>query len=146
MLRLFFLLTRIRTRLRVEMELSKKPETAFQITNLVEKRTKLAHSINHHQTLQDIYMPGAARFMRTSSETFSSLETVHAKTVPLLLPSKLPAELWTGGCLGDVEELELEMQKRQLGWALEDLRMQLAVKSRMLTGHSSHVQHQAAST
>lgn len=68
------------------------------------------------------------------------------ENIPLCLPSALSKPERTSGCREGLVDIEEKLRDAQCRTALDRLRNQLHIKSRLLTYRGTHVRHQGAST
>lgn len=136
-----------RRRICVEMEL-KTASTVKQKTDVIEQRTKLSRNIARFRTLQATYMPASLQSLAQRPLSSSSVEgtAVLVENIPLCLPSALSKEERTNGCRSGLWEIEWKLRDAQCRTALDRLRNQLHIKSRLLTYRGTQVRHQGATT
>ncbi|KAJ7150418.1 hypothetical protein C8R46DRAFT_1043775 [Mycena filopes] len=127
-------------RVRVQAELKKAQTTEMQI-DLVSMRMKLNRGIARFRKLQAVYTPAALQVV----SAMNLPETTLAEDVPLVLPSALSvAERAT--CVKSLDDIEALFRDAQCRCALDRLRNQLHVKSRLYTYKSGHSRHQGSNT
>ncbi|KAJ7886239.1 hypothetical protein B0H14DRAFT_2243953, partial [Mycena olivaceomarginata] len=129
-------------RVRVQIALKKAGTTAQQI-DVVALRRGLNRSIHRLRNLQATYTPIAIVALGQHANVPEDEQPEH---VPLFLPSALtPAQRATELVRG-LAEIENQLRDAQCSSALERLRKQLHVKSRLLTYKAIQSRHQGANT
>ncbi|KAK7039759.1 CxC2 domain-containing protein [Favolaschia claudopus] len=128
-------------RVRVKVELKKAGTTAQKI-DLLALRRKLSRGITRFRKLQATYTPGALQALARREAPPDEL----AENIPLMLPSALSAVERAAGCVASVEHVESLARDAQCSEALQRLRNQLHVKSRLFTYKANHARHQGANT
>ncbi|KAK7030582.1 CxC2 domain-containing protein [Favolaschia claudopus] len=128
-------------RVRVQVELKKAGTTAQKIDVLALRR-KLSRGITRFRKLQATYTPGALQALARREAPPDEV----AENIPLMLPSALTAAERAVGCVASVEHVESLARDAQCSEALQRLRNQLHVKSRLFTYKSNHARHQGANT
>ncbi|KAJ7106101.1 hypothetical protein C8R43DRAFT_1140582 [Mycena crocata] len=114
-------------RVRVQAELKKAQTTEMQF-DMKSLRTKLNRNITRFRKLQRTYMPASLPLLADQNLPAKTL----AEDVPLLLPSALtPAQ--RERCVPGLANIESLMRDAQCRMALSRLRIQLHIKSRLLT-------------
>lgn len=129
------------------MEL-KATSTVKQKTDIIEQRTKLSRNIARFRTLQATYMPASLQFLAQRPPSSSNPEGTAGlvENIPLCLPSALSKEERSNGCRPGLVDIEWRLRDAQCRTALDRLRNQLHIKSRLLTYRGTQVRHQGATT
>ncbi|KAJ7715761.1 hypothetical protein B0H16DRAFT_1667046 [Mycena metata] len=129
-------------RVRVQVELKKAGTTAQQI-DVVLLRRKLSQMIKRVRTLQATYTPVAIVALGRRQNV---PEDEPPELVPLFLPSALSAEDRAQEPVKGLAAYELELRDAQCSAALERLRNQLHMKSRLVTYKRIQARNQGANT
>ncbi|KAJ7429163.1 hypothetical protein B0H11DRAFT_1702421 [Mycena galericulata] len=129
-------------RIRVQAELKKASTTGQQI-DLGTLRTTFNQGLTRLRKLQATYTPAAVQAARLRDVPADELP----EDVPLFLPSGLsPEQRAPPGCVAGLDVMEVVYRDAQCRTALEQLRTQLHVKSRLLIYKENHSRHQGATT
>ncbi|KAJ7575331.1 hypothetical protein C8J56DRAFT_1007724 [Mycena floridula] len=118
-----------------------KSRTTKQTADLIEKRNKVTRQISRFRPLQTMYMAVTA-----IGKDGASVPAPPAEDVRLLFPSDLTREQREKGIWPGLEDIELQLRDAQCRDALDQLRNQLIIKSRLLTYKIVHARHQGATT
>ncbi|KAJ7511752.1 hypothetical protein B0H11DRAFT_1667218, partial [Mycena galericulata] len=129
-------------RIRVQAELKKANTTGQQI-DLGTLRAKFNRGLARFRKLQATYTPAAVQAAARREVAADEL----SEDIPLFLPSDLsPEERKAPGCLAGLDVMEVVYRDAQCRTALEQLRTQLHVKSRLLIYKENHSRNQGATT
>ncbi|KAJ7444965.1 hypothetical protein B0H11DRAFT_2249680 [Mycena galericulata] len=129
-------------RIRVQAEL-KKAGTTGQLIDLGTMRASLNRGLVRFRKLQATYMPAAVQAANRRAAPANELP----EDTPLYLPSGLSdAERKAPGCMVGLDVMEMMYREAQCRTALEQLRTQLHVKSRLLIYKGNHARNQGATT
>ncbi|KAJ7449737.1 hypothetical protein B0H11DRAFT_2247094 [Mycena galericulata] len=128
-------------RVRLQAHLKKKATTSQEI-DLVSLRRKLSRDMDRLRKLQATYTPAA--LVALDARTVPDDEPV--ERVPLFLPSALTPEQRSTELVSGLALIEEKMRHAQCGSALEELRNDLYIKSRLLTYKQLQARHQGSNT
>ncbi|KAJ7431875.1 hypothetical protein B0H11DRAFT_2261289 [Mycena galericulata] len=128
-------------RVRLQAHLKKKATTSQEI-DLVGLRRKLSRDLARLRTLQATYTPAA--LVALAARTAPDDEQV--ENVPLFLLSALSAEQRLSEPVRGLALIEEQLRNAQCGTALEGLRNDLYIKSRLLTYKQLQARHQGSNT
>jgi hypothetical protein len=129
--------------LKNDIAITRKP-TAQELTDFVNRRTKLLRQIKRLRTLQRKYSPASLQvFVTLPPESLSP----HAEELPLLLPSSLTdSQRASPGCVPGLVEIERRFREAQLGQTLNDLCQALVVRQRLLRYKKVNARKQGPTT
>ncbi|TDL16540.1 hypothetical protein BD410DRAFT_816721 [Rickenella mellea] len=118
-----------------EQQQSKDADTATSSANLQERRNALRRRIEAWRNIQSVYMPGVVRAGSApdgteDDENGNDESNVKVEDFELWLPSRVP-ELRDTGCLQGLHDMELRLRLAQADDALNQLRHQLRIHSRL---------------
>ncbi|KAK7016376.1 hypothetical protein VNI00_018930 [Paramarasmius palmivorus] len=118
--------------------------TPKQLTNLVNRRTKLLRQIKRLRTLQRKYSPISLQIFATLPPDKLS---PNAEDVPLLLPSSFSdTQRQAPSCVPEVVDIERRLREGQLNESLNTLRHHLIVKQRLLRYKKRNARKQGVTT
>ena len=109
------------------MEVKRSSKTTLQETALVNRRTTLLKRIQQFVAVRAGYLPGLDSYLaglKTHQTTKSA-----AESIPLHLPSSIPAKKRASVCIGGVDQIEDCFRFGQATEALTQLRLQLAKRT-----------------
>lgn len=96
---------------------------------LQERQNVLQARLNNWYKIQAVYIP-AAQILRGFQHGEEIRAGGHdAENAKLYLPSQLPPNLWSTGCMPGLREIELKLRIAQISDSLEQLKQQLCVYS-----------------
>jgi hypothetical protein len=119
--------------------------THKQLTQIVDRRTKLTRQIKRLRALQLLFSPISLQIIATIPP---STAAVNAEDIPLFLPSQLSCtqrenpELYNPA----LTEIEIRLRDAQLNESLNQLRNSLLIKQRLLSYKKANSRHQGANT
>jgi hypothetical protein len=131
-----------RRRVRVQVQLKKAGTTAQQI-DIMALRRGLNRSIQRLRNLQATYTPIAIVAL---GQRQNVPEDEQPENVPLVLPSALSQAQRSLESVAQLAAIEEKLRDAQCSTALDRLRNQLHVKSRLLTYKALQARHQGANT
>ena len=129
----------------------KHPRTANgtpqQATAVVEKRTLLHRRLINVREAQLVYMPCVSQLLarHVQTERLQGRVTDAVEEQPLFFPSEVDTDL-LDLCEPGVAEIEAQLREGQMRDALDQLRIQLHIKTRLLNYKHKNVRHQKANT
>ncbi|KAJ8487283.1 hypothetical protein ONZ45_g14392 [Pleurotus djamor] len=118
-----------------------KTSTTHQEVEIQDVRIKLARRLARFRLWQAAYMPSVIPLL--TARTVPDEEEI--ESVPLLLPSELTREE-REMCLGNVGSIEREFRDAECQSALNEIRNNLLIKSRLLGYKDRNARHQTANT
>jgi hypothetical protein len=87
---------------RVTVAFAKGKRTTLDINEVQERRNILYRRIESWRQIQSVYMPAAVELLAADPQATSS-SAEHPESMPLLLPSQIPATHWPTGTLAGME-------------------------------------------
>ncbi|THU82075.1 hypothetical protein K435DRAFT_692245, partial [Dendrothele bispora CBS 962.96] len=118
--------------------------TNKQLTQIVDRRTKLMRQIRRFRALQLGYMPISLQIIATLPSSQSQL---NAEEIPLYLPSQLSSSQRSSNLYkSELTEMEGRLRDGLLNESLNDLRQSLLVKQRLLRYKKINARNQGATT
>jgi len=132
-----------RRRIKLEVQL-KRSLTGSQQIDLGERRAKLSRRLAGFRTLQATYTPAALPAVSTYLARHS--EPLSIENTPIYLPSSMTNAEREGGCAHGISDFELRFRDSQCQTALNSLRNQLSIKSRLFIYKGRDIRHQAGNT
>ncbi|KAK7016228.1 hypothetical protein VNI00_018947 [Paramarasmius palmivorus] len=118
--------------------------TDQELTDFVNRRTKLLRQIKRLHTLQHKYSPASLQvFVTLPPESLSP----HAEELPLLLPSSLTnSQRASPGCVPGLVKIKRRFREAQLSQTLNDLCQALVVRQRLLRYKKVNARKQGPTT
>ncbi|KAK7442944.1 hypothetical protein VKT23_015888 [Stygiomarasmius scandens] len=118
--------------------------TNKQLTQIVDRRTKLTRQIRRFRALQLGYMPVSLQIIATLPPDKAQ---VNAEQIPLYLPSQLlSSQRMSDLCKADLSFMEVRLRDGQLNEALNQLRQCILVKQRLLRYKKTNARNQGPTT
>ncbi|KAK7015175.1 hypothetical protein VNI00_019169 [Paramarasmius palmivorus] len=111
--------------------------TLKQVGDILDKQMRLRKIVARFYTVQDQLMPAVRSLRQTSSFNPEEVESM-----PLFLPSSLTREQLSTCSAADFATIELRLREAQCSEALDELRNQLLITSRLRTYKSAQARHQ----
>ncbi|KAJ7606921.1 hypothetical protein FB45DRAFT_1011540 [Roridomyces roridus] len=128
-------------RVRVQIQM-KRARTTAQDIDIAALRRKLARHVARLRLLQQTYTPASILALNAREAP----EDEQVEDEPLFLPSALSVEQRRAEPLAGLAVMEDMMRDAQCECAIDDLRRQLTVKSRLLTYKRVEARHQGMNT
>ncbi|KAJ7807698.1 hypothetical protein B0H14DRAFT_3091221 [Mycena olivaceomarginata] len=115
------------TQAALKLETKRATRTTVQATALQRSRTLLLAKIKALQDIQDNYMPGLRTWI--TQQTLPTGSNAKPETIPIYLPSSLPADVRPKVCAPDLIEQEDQLRDAQANEALCALRSGLRTRT-----------------
>ncbi|KAJ7113743.1 hypothetical protein C8R43DRAFT_1138589 [Mycena crocata] len=113
----------------VALEAQRRNRTTIQATTLQRQRTLLLGKVSALHDVQGTYMPGLRQWVAEQNPAIPVPDKSKPETIPIYLPSKLPAADRQGVCISGLVEHEDSLRCAQAGEALRDLRSSLRTRT-----------------
>ncbi|KAJ6475018.1 hypothetical protein C8R47DRAFT_986520 [Mycena vitilis] len=135
------------TQRRIKAELAGGTVTVDRAGKINEHRLSFLSKLRHFRELQRIYTPGAVRaLVAEEAERDEDRPPPKAEEVELYLPSSLPTEERSSGCLRGLPEMEARLREAQCCDALVKLRALLHSKGHLIIFRNENLTGQGATT
>ncbi|KAF8215390.1 hypothetical protein K438DRAFT_1955372 [Mycena galopus ATCC 62051] len=113
----------------LQLEAKRVNRTTIQATTLQRARTLLLAKIKALHDIQDIYMPGLRTWIAQQTPALPTGSDAKPETIPIYLPSLLPANCRQAVCASTLVEQEDELREAQAGEVLRNLRAGLRTQT-----------------
>ncbi|KAK7024189.1 hypothetical protein VNI00_016497 [Paramarasmius palmivorus] len=111
--------------------------TSKQVSDIVDKRSRLRRLLSRYEAKQNEHMP-----IVIAIRTAAAANPLEPETVPLFFPSQLTAEQ-VAACPGpNLSTIERRLRDAQCAESLDNLRNQLLIRWRLRTYKGMHARHQ----
>ncbi|KAJ7669560.1 hypothetical protein DFH06DRAFT_1321616 [Mycena polygramma] len=111
------------------LEAKRVNRTTIQATTLQRSRTVLLGKIKALHDIQDTYMPGLSTWLAQQKPALPTGSNAKPETIPIYLPSSLPAAAREAVCSAALVQQEEELRQAQAGESLRDLRAGLRTRT-----------------
>ncbi|KAJ7494558.1 hypothetical protein B0H11DRAFT_1716969 [Mycena galericulata] len=113
----------------VQLETKRRHRTTIQATALQRSRTLLLGKVSALHDVQATYMPGLRPWIAQQNPALPEGSTAQPETIPIYLPSSLPAAVREAICVPELTAQEERLREAQAGEALRDLRSGLRTRT-----------------
>ncbi|KAJ7716497.1 hypothetical protein B0H14DRAFT_2412883, partial [Mycena olivaceomarginata] len=113
----------------LQLEVKRVNRTTIQATALQRSRTLLLGKVKALHDIQDAYMPGLRTWISQQNPVLPTGTNATPETIPIYLPSSLPANSRQAVCVTALVEQEDALRNAQADEALRDLRSGLRTRT-----------------
>ncbi|KAJ7748842.1 hypothetical protein B0H14DRAFT_3096954 [Mycena olivaceomarginata] len=113
----------------LQLEVKRVNHTTIQATALQRSRTLLLGKVKVLHDIQDAYMPGLRTWISQQNPVLPTGTNATPETIPIYLPSSLPANSRQAVCVTALVEQEDALRNAQADEALRDLRSGLRTRT-----------------
>ncbi|KAJ6452203.1 hypothetical protein C8R45DRAFT_1057032 [Mycena sanguinolenta] len=113
----------------LQLEVKRVKRTTIQATALQRARTLLLGKVKALHDIQDIYMPGLHTWISQQNPPLPTGSNAMPETIPIYLPSSLPADCRQAVCVTALVEQEDALRTAQANEALRHLRAGLRTRT-----------------
>ncbi|KAJ7812570.1 hypothetical protein B0H14DRAFT_3478739 [Mycena olivaceomarginata] len=115
------------TQAALKLETKRVARTTIQATALQRSRTLLLGKVKALHDIQDNYMPGLRTWI--AQQTLPTGSNAKPETIPIYLPSSLPADVRQTVCAPELVEQEDQLRNAQANESLRELRLGLQTRT-----------------